>query len=44
MENIRYIAINYLTYLILNNRKLENKHEHAELPPIRAIYQNYHTS
>ena len=30
MENICCIAINYLTYLVLNNRKLDNKHEHPK--------------
>ena len=32
MKNIHLNAIKYLTYLVLNKRKLENKQNHVPLP------------
>ena len=32
MKSIHHIAIKYLTYLVLNKRKLDNKQEHVQLP------------
>ena len=41
MKAIHQIAIKYLTYLVLNTRKLDNKQEHSTPPPhIVHGYQN----
>lgn len=36
MKHIKQIAIQYLTYLVLNNRKLENNQTHQISAPMNA--------
>ena len=42
MKDLHQNAIKYLTYLILNKRKLDNKQAHV--PPTLMIKDNYYTT
>ena len=41
MKNIHQIAIKYLTYLVLNKRKLKNNQAPIDMPPMNPNAHTY---